>query len=653
MKKYLVRLAVLSLVFGVLIGFSSISFAQEESQLGQYSTIAEYEETTGKEISMVSEAPQLTELVERGELPPVEERLPREPVVVEPVEEVGQYGGAWHRAAIGINDCGIIDTRLTGEGLVRTSPDGTRVLPNIAKDWEISDNGQEYTFYLRNGMKWSDGMPFAADDILFWYEDIILNEELTPITPSWLTVEGKPVVVEKVDDYIVKFRFAKPNGIFLWQLCYDGIYSKPFAPAHYLKQFHPNYVAQEELNKEAKEAGFDFWYQLFSNKNSWQNPDKPVLWAWKVNQVTSSRVICERNPYYWKVDTTGNQLPYIDEVVLDIIQDTEMVNMKALAGEIDMQLRHISLSDYTLFMENKEKGNYKVLMWDTAVGADPMVYVNQTVEDHVLRALFQDVRFRRALSLAINREEVNELFYFSLGKPRQASLISQSPYYDPEWEIAYTEYDPERANKLLDEMGLTQRDREGYRLRPDGETLAMTMEYCTFPGATTSDVMNLISKYWEEIGIKIATKLIDRTLWETRKTANQIEASAWCLDKCVNPLLNIAWFVLNTPQQWAPAWGTWFGTGGKSGIEPPEEIKKTVDLWEKAKATTNSILRDQYLKEIFEIHKRNIWMIGTVGELPQPVIVKNNFKNVPEKLISDDSLFSPANAHPEQFFIKK
>lgn len=323
---------------------------------------------------------------------------------------------------------------------------------------------------------------------------------------------------------------------------------------------------------------------------------------------------------------------------MDIVQDAEILNMRATAGELDMQERHIYLSNYTLFMENREKGNYRVLKWTTASGADPMLYVNQTVQDPVLRKIFQDVRFRQALSLAINREEINKLFYFGLGKPRQASLISQSPYYDPEWEKAYAEYDLERANKLLDEMGL-KKGPDGFRLRPDGKTLAITLEFTAFPGATTADVIALIAKYWEKLGIKVAVKQIDRSLWETRYSGNQLEASAWSLDKSLNPLLNITWFVLVGSQQWAPAWGTWIATGGKSGMEPPADIKKISQLWEKAKTTTNSDIRDRYLKEIFNIHKKNLWMIGTVGELPQILIVKNNFRNVPEGLISDDSLF--------------
>ncbi|HRU32772.1 MAG TPA: ABC transporter substrate-binding protein [bacterium] len=646
------KLISILVVLGIIFSGFSTAFAQKAPSVFQYSTPIEYQKATGKRIAVFQEAPQLTEMVKSGKILPVKERLPKEPLVIVPVEEVGRYGGTWRRAAIGIADASIIETKLTAEGLVRTNPDGSKIVPNLAKRWEISRDGRVYTFYLREGLRWSDGEPFTADDITFWFNDIISNKELTPITPAWLTTAGKPVSVEKVDKYVVRFTFQQPNGVFLWQLSYDGIYNKPFAPAHYLKQFHPSYVSKEELKKKAKEAGFNFWYQLFSNKNSWQNTEKPTINAWMVSRITSTQVICERNPYYWKVDTAGNQLPYIDKIVMDIVQDAEILNMRATAGELDMQERHIYLSNYTLFMENREKGNYRVLKWTTASGADPMLYVNQTVQDPVLRKIFQDVRFRQALSLAINREEINKLFYFGLGKPRQASLISQSPYYDPEWEKAYAEYDLERANKLLDEMGL-KKGPDSYRIRPDGKTLAITLEFTAFPGATTADVIALIAKYWEKLGIKVAVKQIDRSLWETRYSGNQLEASAWSLDKSLNPLLNITWFVLVGSQQWAPAWGTWIATGGKSGMEPPADIKKISQLWEKAKTTTNSDIRDRYLKEIFNIHKKNLWMIGTVGELPQILIVKNNFRNVPEGLISDDSLFSPANAHPEQFFIKE
>ncbi|HPC77171.1 MAG TPA: ABC transporter substrate-binding protein, partial [bacterium] len=499
------KLISILVVLGIIFSGFSTAFAQKAPSVFQYSTPIEYQKATGKRIAVFQEAPQLTELVKSGKILPVKERLPKEPLVIVPVEEVGRYGGTWRRAAIGIADASIIETKLTAEGLVRTNPDGSKIVPNLAKRWEISRDGRVYTFYLREGLRWSDGEPFTADDITFWFNDIISNKELTPITPAWLTTAGKPVSVEKVDKYVVRFTFQQPNGVFLWQLSYDGIYNKPFAPAHYLKQFHPSYVSKEELEKKAKEAGFNFWYQLFSNKNSWQNTEKPTINAWMVSRITSTQVICERNPYYWKVDTAGNQLPYIDKIVMDIVQDAEILNMRATAGELDMQERHIYLSNYTLFMENREKGNYRVLKWTTASGADPMLYVNQTVQDPVLRKIFQDVRFRQALSLAINREEINKLFYFGLGKPRQASLISQSPYYDPEWEKAYVEYDLERANKLLDEMGL-KKGPDGFRLRPDGKTLAITLEFTAFPGATTADVIALIAKYWEKLGIKVAVK---------------------------------------------------------------------------------------------------------------------------------------------------
>ncbi len=653
MKKYSVRLVVLSLVFGVLVGFTSISFAQEEVIPGEYYNLSDYEELTGEKITEFNESPMLAELVEQGKLPPVEERLPNNPLVVTPYEEIGQYGGTWKRTWGGMSDSPG-PYKLCSEHLVMFDKDGTKILPNVAESWEVSEDAKVYIFKLREGIKWSDGVPLTTDDVVFWYEDILLNEEITPAIPKWLTAGEEPLKLEKVDTYTFKVEFAEPNPLFLISIGKMGGGHTFFAPRHYLEQFHPRYTPKEEIDKLVKEAGLEDWYQLFSNMNDFLlNPDLPVLYPWKAtNLPTATLQIMERNPYYWKIDPAGNQLPYIDKITHTLLVAGgagETAVLKAIAGEVDMQERGFVLDDYTLLMENRSAGNYRVLKWPQGTGASPAILPNQNVKDPALREIFEDKRFRIALSLAMNREELNQLFYLGLGEPRQASIISGAPFYDPEWEKVYAEYDPEKANGYLDEMGLTERDKDGFRLRPDGKTLSITIEY-----SGDRPYLEVIKQYWESIGIKVALKPLERSLYVVRAEAGDVEVGVWGFDRNV-AILSDPGHLLGTVVEapWAPLYATWYRTNGKGGEEPKGDIRKIYELWDEVRVTADEEQRDELFKGIIDLHKENIWMIGTVGEVPQLIVAKNNFRNIPDGLLWDDNIRSPKNGRPEQFFFKQ
>ena len=602
------------------------------------------------------ESPQLAQLVKEGKLPAVEKRLPKEPLVIKPVEEVGQYGGTWRRIAIGPGDAGIISNRLSYENLVRWSPDGKTVVPNVAKSWEASKDGKSFTFHLRDGMKWSDGQPFTADDILFWYQDVLLNEELTPTFPTWLCTRGVPGKVEKVDTNTIRFSFAHPYGLFPMMLAGPVGGGITQYPKHYLKNFHPKYVPKAELEKAAKAAGFDLWYQFFWDRQSWQNPSCPRIWPWIPKRVPpSTPVVCERNPYYWKVDTKGNQLPYIDNISFDIVSDIETLNVKAVAGEVDMQLRHILWENYTLYMTNRKQGDYRVLKWTSAEGSNALLMFNLNDKDPVLRKLIEDRRFRIALSQAINRDEINEICYLGMGEPRQAAVIKESPYYEEEFAKAYAQYDPARANKILDEMGLMKRDKEGFRLRPDGKTLSLTIEYAPVFGPWR-DVVAMVKKYWETVGVKTIVKEESRDLFSPRAMAGDLDVGVWTMDRCFTPLIEMLYWMPiegGTPPSTGIQYWRWYRTRGKEGEKPPAEIQKIYELYDKIIEAIDDSERIRLAKEIMRINAENIWNIGLVGGLPHIVIVKNNFRNVPEKAISDWLQLTPGNTAPEQYFIKK
>lgn len=644
MSKFFKSLLILTLCASLVLGALSVAYPQQKNTLGQYPTIKDYEKATGKKITKFNEAPMLAELVKQGKLPPVEKRLPEEPAVVEPLEEVGQYGGTWRRALLGVADS-MGYRYLVYDPIVRWSREGLKVIPNIAKSWKILDGEKTYIFYLRRGIKWSDGQPFTADDIMFWYEDIILNKDLTPAFPTWLTAGGEQCKVEKLDNYTVKISFKEPYALFLEFLAFQGVI---FAPAHYLKQFHPKYTSKEDIDAEVKKANFQYWYQLFSQKNNiFLNPDLPVLSAWKVTKsFPNDPMIAERNPYYWKIDTAGNQLPYIDRITCALCSNTEMVLMKALSGEIDMQFRHLNSSDFTLLMENKEKGNYRVIP-AVSVGLSSGIYFNMNCKDPVLRKFFEDRRFRIALSLAIDRDTINQLCYSGLLKPLQATSTSYDPMWTKEIGESYIKYDPSQANKLLDAVGLNKRDKDGYRLRPDGKTLELTIENYESP-----DVYELVASFWNKVGIKTAVKTEERSLWTTRVTAGEHQIAGYAIGGLlwqIDPL----WYIpVSRTTYWAPLYGLWYESNGKSGEKPPTEMLRLIELYEKLKITPSEGKRILIGREILRIHSKNLWMIGILGEAKRPTVVKNNLRNVPSVIFDDFRMQCEGKLNPEQFFFK-
>jgi len=614
--------------------------------------------TVPAEVSRFSEAPLLAEQVEAGALPPVEERLPVDPMIVPVVEEIGQYGGVWHRVAVGVNDVGIIDSRFTYECLIRFSADGTTLLPNIAKAYDINDEATEFTFYLREGMKWSDGEPFSAEEFVSWYEDGLLNEDLTPTFPKWLRdpANAEPMVLEKLDDYSFRITFGSPYGLFIQIV--GGARGRSLTQwcAHYLRQFHPDHVPMEELQPMIDEAGFDNWWELFGDRRSWQNADRPCVYAWVPTRVPPDvPVVCERNPYYAKVDPEGHQLPYIDSVHFDIVENADLLNMKAAAGEMDMQFRHVAWDNYPILVDNAEKGDYRVMKWTLAEGSNCCLHPNMNHKDPGLRELMQNRDFRIALSLGIDRAAINELAYQGFGEPRQAALIPQCPYYKEEHAQRYAEHDPDQANELLDGIGLTERDADGFRMRLDGEPLTITIEYPPIFGPW-GDSVEMIADQWKMIGIRAVPKEEDRTLFSQRGMAGEeMDMGVWMMDRCFTPLLE-PWFFFpylgGTPPSTAAKWYQWYTTGGAEGEEPPEEVQAQYALYDKIKGAPPDQL-PALAEEFFERASENIWFIGTVGGLPDVGIVKNSFRNVPDDAISDWLVLSPASTALEQYFWKQ
>ena len=620
------------------------------------------------------ESPELAELVKAGKLPPVAERVGSEPLVVKPLHEIGKYGGELRRGFSGPADEWNGQRVVGSDTLLWYDYTGEKLVPNLAKSWELAPDEKSLTIFLRKGVKWSDGQPFTADDIMFFFDDIWNNKELTPTQNIVWFVDGKPIKVEKVDDYTVKFSFPGPYSFFLSLLAgsnaplggparLGALLGGGYAPAHYLKQFHKKYVSEDELNKRAKAERFDNWIKLLAFKFSWQlNPELPVLTAWKtVSPINKPTWILERNPYFWVVDTEGNQLPYIDRIVMTLGENLEVINLRAIAGEYDMQERHIDLGKLPVFLENQEKIGYKVYLDPGAYGADAALHFNLAYDkDPEIAKWFNTTDFRRALSLGVERDQLNETFWLGTGVP--GSIVpDESTKYNPgpEYRTLWHVYDPKKANEMLDKLGLDKKDSEGYRLRSDGKG-RLTIEVTTYGGQFLqfTQIAEMIREQFKKIGIDLNVKEIERSLGINKNLANELQILMWTNDDTVPELLASNKVIPTRVDSFTfhgnPI-GKWFQTGGKEGTAPKNpRMKEALEKFQKA-YTASEQERIKLCKEIYAIAVDEVFSIGTVGLSPasQGVrVVKTKLGNVPARIVNNVSQRHPGLARPYTFFWK-
>lgn len=599
------------------------------------------------------EAPMLAERVAAGELPPVAERLPANPLVVPVVERIGTYGGTWNTALLGGQDTSWLGRTIGYEFLVRVTPDWSEIIPNVAESYESNAEATEFTFHLREGMKWSDGEPFTADDILFWYEDVLMNEALTPAVPSWL-VSGEPVVVEKIDDFTVVFKFVQPNGLFLPNLASSAGSLPTRYPRHYLEEYHPRYNGEVEAQAQAE--GFDTWLQLFESRaDVWFNTELPTLNGWVLTtgyEDSTEQVVAERNPYYWKVDPEGNQLPYIDRVVYDQVQNVEVLVLKALNGEIDMMDRHLAtLNNKAVLFDNMEAGNYRFFETIPTNMNFVIISLNWTHPDPVLREIFQNKDFRIGLSHAINRQEILDIVYVGQGEPWQGAPRPESRFYNERLAKQYTEYDPDLANEYLDKA-YPDKNADGIRLGPDGEPISFTI--LTTEAVVDTAALELVRDYWRQVGIQVELQVADRSLVDTRVAANEHDATTWQGSGGTGVMLGPYYYfpLRSTPSRFAIAWSNWY-QGLPGGEEPPAEAKRQMALYDQLKQTADAAEQERLMAEIIEIAADQFYVFG-IGLDPNGYgIVKNNFHNVPATVPSSNLYLSPAETNPSQYFIEE
>lgn len=601
------------------------------------------------------ECPDFQKFVQENKLPSVKERLPKEPLIVT-VKEIGQYGEVWRQAHLGVTDLADCH-RIIRELLINYAPNFTEYRPNVVKAWKWNKDATQLTLELRKGMRWSDGELFTADDLLFWYEDFILNKELNPIVPNWLKIDGQVGKLEKLDLYTVRWTFAKPYGFFIEQLA--SVWNITFAPKHYLKQFHPRYTPKEKIIAKAKQEGFDTWVSLFDAKiTPFNNPDLPVVDAWIAKTKVDSPVHrFERNPYYWKIDQAGNQLPYFDRIERYLVPSEDAALLRALSGEIDIQQRRLcSIANYSLLMEHRKQGDYCLQLYPTPETNEGTIYINYHTQDPILHKLFWDKRFRIALSLAINRDEINQLLFKGMYLPSQSFPGKGTPWYVEQYNQEYIEYNPKEANKLLDDIGLIKKDREGYRLRPDGKRLTLINDvFSAWP--LEMEIEELIKEYWQGIGIQMIPQPIARDLWVTRVTGAQFELASYigyAGSYGADPVVQVLVYPIASTSYWGPLWGLWYSSGGKSGEEPPPAVKQLMAIRTQVMGEPDAKKRIELNKQAFAIRAEYLWEIGILSSpfnsIARFSVVKNNIRNFPTSGLYDGNW---TYYHPASWFKKK
>ncbi|MFO1161827.1 MAG: ABC transporter substrate-binding protein [Reyranellaceae bacterium] len=582
----------------------------------------------------MQETPGLAEKVKSGALPPVDKRIPRQPRIIE--KFAGADGPGRHGGQLNMLVAATRDTRLmTVYSYTRliVYDDKFELHPDILESYDIKE-GREFTLKLRAGHKWSDGHPFTAEDFRFFWEDVANNSDLAPAGPSVeLLVDGQPPKVEIIDELTIRYSWAKPNPHFIE----SQTRAAPlflFRPAHYLKTLHGKYTPEEEILKAHKGSR---WANVFRRQDAMygnSNVDMPTLNPWVLTTVPpAQRFVFARNPYFHRIDRKGQQLPYINDVIMTVVA-SNLIPAKAGLGESDLQPRYLGLRDYTFLRDAAKTSGIKAMLWEKGSGSEVAFYPNLNASDGTWKKLNRDVRFRRALSLAIDRKELSDVVYGGLAKPSANTIMPRSALFKPEYASKWSTLDIKTANKLLDEVGLDKKGSDGIRLLPNGQPAMVVIEHSS-EKADEVDTMTLVADQWKKVGIKALLKPQTTDNFRLRTTSGEAVMTAYAGMTTAAPTLDTSprefTPVMQGGLQW-PKWGLFIESRGKQGEAcDMEEGKKLLELLNKWEQSANAAERRQAWDAILEVNAEQVFSIGTVNEVRQPVTVGKKVRNVPEK----------------------
>ena len=602
-----------------------------------------------------TEPPSLAAMVASSEIPDIEERLPANPMVFPMRESVGKHGGIIRRGFTGTSDRWG-PTKLGDRGWCWFDENLIH-RPRIAESWSLNDDASEWTFKLRQGMKWSDGTPYTSKDVKWYYDYEVMDKTLNPSVGSIYRTGPEKTPVELIvhDDYTVTWKFAHPNPLFLLRIGRERLEQ----PAHHMKQWHINTCDDKAaLEKAATDAGFASWDKFYLDDRRWWylNKDQPNLRPWIAkDDMRKSGELFEmvRNPYFWGVDEAGNQLPYFDGVNHRLFEDKNVFNLWIVNGEIDFQARHVDAPNYTLFKESEASGDYTVVVGVSA--GHVAVQLNLATKNEQLNKFFNTRDVRIALSHAIDRATLNELIYNGLATPRQYSPLPVSPQYYEKLSNAYLEFDTDKANQLLDETEYKNKDADGFRTYPDGETINFTIEGTDQAGTPSEDAIQQIIKMWGAVGVKCAYKYFERALYSEHYSANEIEGAFWGGDRTVLPLAPeaIIFRGVQPDRPWAAGYGIWHETPESPGaVKPPDGhfIWKIWEIWDKVAVEPDPDKQNELFFQILDIWAEELPQISALGMLPSLAIVKNGIHNFVEGFPNDDTTGDENIFNTETYF---
>jgi peptide/nickel transport system substrate-binding protein len=621
--------------------------------------------TMGFDAAAYQQSPMLDQAVKDGKLPPVDQRVPKDAEVVKPLDSIGKFGGIIHRILVGSSgDHNTIQRFVGPQGLVRWDPQYTKVIPNLAKSWEVSPDAREYTFHLREGLKWSDGAPFTTEDIMFYVDDILHNPDYySGAPPSQFTIDGVPMTAEAKDATTVTFKFVKPNGMFLYDLASPYGVPPVLWAKHYCEQFHPKYNKNiDALLKEYKQTSwvdlYNFRCGLREKQSRWYNPDKPTLEPWVIKEPyygSATRVVMERNPYFWQVDTAGNQLPYVDTIQYQIVLNEEAGTLAAIGGQIDMQVFHFdSLQNRPVLATNAEKGHYRLINTVSTASSAILIYPNLNVRDPRISAMLNQKEFREALSLGIDRKQIIELVYAGQGEPFQVGPPEGHPLYNEQLATQFTDYDPAKANALLDKLGYDKRDSSNFRLDKDGKRLSLIAE----AGAKIqlhADVLQLVVQYWQKLGIDARVDTIDNNYFQNRNAnwEDQMQI-AQTNGGGLDPIWRATDYVpIEDDSRFGPGWAMWYLTHGKEGVEPPQSVKDRLALYEQVRSSLPGEPQETLMKQVLQRSADAFEFFGITNPPLGQGIVNVDLKNVPDEMPNGFIYLTPQPTLPATYYFDR
>lgn len=568
-------------------------------------------------------------------MPPVAERLPMRPRVINLGERgrmPGRYGGTLRMLIADQRDIRL--AVMYSYARLVTYNTKLELEPDILEKVDIAE-GRIFTLHIRPGHRWSDGQPFTSEDFRYFWEDVANNPRLSPGGPPLqLRPLGSKPKFEIIDALTVRYTWDVPNPGFLPALAAaQPVYI--YMPAHYMRQFHTSYAEKGLLDTMIKKEKVRDWGALHERKSRQfhpENPALPTLDPWRNTTPLPSEVfVFERNPYYHRVDENGRQLPYIDNLRLSVVS-SQLIPAKVGAGDSDLQARYLRFDNFTFLKVAEKRNGFITHLWRRAEGSYIALQPNLNASDPVWRTIVRDVRFRRALSLAVDRRDINQVIFFGLARESAMTVMPESPLYDDVFASSYARFDPLAANRLLDEMGLKKRDFDGIRFLPDGRRAEIIVESAG-ESMEETDALELVVEDARKVGLRLLVHSSHRDVFRRRISGGSTVMSVrpGIDNGLASPDMDPQDLSPTNQNQFNwPMFGQWVETNGKEGQEPDiEGVKELVHLRNQWLASSSTEERRVVWKKMLSIHAEQLYSIGIISGTLQPVVVSQRLRNVP------------------------